>query len=256
MLVRDMLSILLTLTFLFTNLFINATHWLDRKAEGWAWYEDKKIVEPEEKGEALATPKTAKEHLKKIKEELEEKLAISVINPTQENVKAYMELQQKWINQSAHFSQAWTQVLLGNPNLDSTIENPVSQYGIQIKKRMEQEKRKKLIESIAKKTGLFFFYEGGNPMSQAMSQVVSRFEKEYNWSTISISVDTIILPDRPQSRLDNGIATKMGVTLYPSLYLVSPVDATITPIAYGFLPMDQVENNIENQHKKGTFNVK
>lgn len=248
--------IFFTFTFFCVGSFLNATNWLDRKAEGWAWYEDREVVETEEnKEESLITHKKAKEYLKEVREELEEKLAQSVVDPTHENVRAYMELQQKWINQSAYFSQAWSQVLLENPKLDSTIENPVSQYGIQIKKKIEREKRKKLISTIAKKTGLFFFYEGSNTMSQAMSQVVSRLEKDYNWSVITISVDKIILSDRPQSRFDNGITTKMGVTVYPSLYLVSPVDATVTPIAYGFLTTDQIENNIENQHKKGMFNV-
>lgn len=235
---------------------LNASNWLDRKAEGWAWYEDKEVSKIEENEEVpLNTPKTAKEYLKEIRDELEEKLALSVINPSQENVKAYMELQQKWIAQSAYFSQAWSNVLLSNPKLDSTIENPVSQYGIQIKKKIEQENRKKLLSSLAKNTGMFFFYEGGSLMSQAMSQVVARFEKDYNWSILSISVDNVLLPDRPQSRLDNGISTKMGVTIYPSLYLVSPDNATVTPIAYGFMPMDQVVYNIENQYKKGALNV-
>ena len=64
--------------------------WLDRKAEGWAWYEDKikKInVEEEEKSDQ---PVSAQEQLAEIKKVLEEKLADAILNPSDESIAAYM----------------------------------------------------------------------------------------------------------------------------------------------------------------------
>ncbi len=149
--------------------------WLDRKAEGWAWYEDKikKInVEEEEKSDQ---PVSAQEQLAEIKKVLEEKLADAILNPSDESIAAYMREQQKWINQSARFSETWTKLLLKHPDLDLTIQNPVSQYGIQLKKSIDAEELTQKIAELAKDHGLFFFYEGESKISQALARVIGYF---------------------------------------------------------------------------------
>src|SRR5215211_345961 len=141
------------LAFLFQ--FPLAGEWIERKAEGWAWYED---AHKKTKQEIEATPMkeinsemsipqlippsfSAAEKAAQIRKDVEEKLAQAVLEPTEENIENYMREQQKWINQSVRFSSTWAKVLLQQPNLDATNEFPVSQYGIQLYKQIEQDKR-------------------------------------------------------------------------------------------------------------------
>lgn len=222
--------------------------WQDRKAEGWAWYEDK---EPKEEAtNKKSPPKTPGDELDLAKKNLDEKLAKALLYPTEGNLKEYMEVQKKWLDQSSKFSQEWLKILLKYPNLDPTITNPVTQYGIQLEKNLEQERKTKLIQDLAKENGLFFFYEGKNKASQAVAIVAIEFAKRYGWELVPISLDGILLPEFPLGRVDQGIAKQMEVTVSPSLYIVNPKSKHATPIAYGLVTLDQIEKNIGIQYQE------
>ena len=53
--------------------------------------------------------------MKDVKEHLAELKAIAILEPTQENVKAYQEMQMKVVNQSEAFSKAWMMNVYMNP---------------------------------------------------------------------------------------------------------------------------------------------
>lgn len=236
--------------------FSLAGGWLDRKAEGWAWYED--TQKPEKKIEKESQPKeeelpisqaplSAAEKAAQIRKDLEEKLAQAVLEPTEENVEHYICEQQKWVNQSAQFSSAWAKVLLKAPELDATTQFPVSQYGIQLYKQLEQEKRAVLMQKLGSHYGLFFFYEGKSKSSQAFSLVVQEFAKKYEWEVIAISKDGFLLEGFSDNHPDNGTIQMLGMTVFPSLFLVNPQTADICPIAFGLVSLDRIERNIEIQ---------
>lgn len=231
--------------------------WLERKAEGWAWYEDKQPIEPpttsekkieENQPSSIATPLSAKEEVALIRENLEEKLARAVLTPSEENVSEYMKEQKKWIDQSGDFSNIWAKVLLKQPHLDATLTGyPVSQYGIQVQQQIQLENRTRIIHTLIKDYGLFFFYQGQSKVSQAFSLVVQEFAQKYGWEVIAISSDSILLEGFSDNQLDNGIIQHLGIEVFPSLFLVNPKTSEITPIAYGLASLDQIENNIELQ---------
>src|SRR5215203_3627501 len=83
--------------------------WLERKAEGWAWYEEAEqeeetpeVLEPVNSPPAIL-PLTSAEELAQVKKDLEEKLAAAILNPTEENLTRYMSEQKRWIEKSAQF---------------------------------------------------------------------------------------------------------------------------------------------------------
>jgi conjugal transfer pilus assembly protein TraF len=57
--------------------------WHERKAEGWAWYEDCQPPKEEK-------PPTAANELQAIQQNIEEKLAKAVLDPTPDNIKSYI----------------------------------------------------------------------------------------------------------------------------------------------------------------------
>lgn len=214
--------------------------WHSRKAEGWAWYEDRKIAKKEEKEEY----KSSSEMVQEKRRELEEKLANAMLNPTDENVLAYMHEQKKWIDKSAYFASIWSHLLLSHPELDQTVtERPISQYGLQFHKAQKLEERKQLIVSLAKDHGLLFFYEGKNPASLPVGEVVQEFSQKYGWEALNISVDGEIL-NLPNGKSDNGITTQMGIKVFPALVVVDPKKNTVTPVAFGLFSMNKIEENL------------
>ncbi len=237
-------KILILLVFIIKPIYAS---WHDRKSEGWAWYE-KKAFEPEPT--PLESTETPSEILSKAKKDLDEKLAIALLNPTLENVESYMKLQQKWVEQSAQFATAWNRALLHYPDLDQTVvSRPVSQYGLQLHKAEQQKKKEKFIFHLASDQGLMFFYEGRSPTSVAFAQVVKEFSQKYGWETLAISVDGEIIVDFPNSKIDNGISQTMGINVFPSLVVINPRKNSVTPIAYGLVSMDKIEENIEVQYQ-------
>jgi conjugal transfer pilus assembly protein TraF len=241
MLNRLLFSCLLSL--LGTSLYAG---WHDRKAEGWAWYEDSQP--PEEKTD----PPSAAYELQEIRQTLEEKLANALLDPTPASIKSYMEEQQKWLERSSYFANVWAQVLLNYPQLDYTATTlPVSQYGLQLHKKEEQEKKEALILSLVSDCGLFFFYEGKNETSVIFGNIVRELAKKYGWNTIAISLDGLEI-DGFENKKNNGIAKALGVDVAPALYLINPKTNIAVPISFGLVAMDKIEENIALQFKELT----
>jgi conjugal transfer pilus assembly protein TraF len=224
-------------------------HWIDRKAEGWAFYEDiekPKIEKPIEPSIQVVAPlKTAKEELDEQKQLVEEKLAQAILYPTTENLLDYMAIQQKVVNQGSLFANTWVKALLNHPELDARLQEfPTSQYGIQVQKQVVQKKKEQLIQALTQNYGLFFFYEGDNPVSQAFALVVQAFQAKYGWEVLAISKDHVIIPEFANNQIDNGTIKNLGVTYFPSLYLVDPLRQNVIPIGFGLASMDQLETNL------------
>ena len=216
--------------------------WHDRRAEGWAWYEDRKA--PKEEKPETEQPKSSSNQMEEVRKNIEEKLTKAVLDPTPENIKIYMEEQQKWIERSSHFARVWAQQLLNHPQLDYTATHmPISQYGLQFYKKELQEKKERLIASLAKNYGLFFFYAGEDEVSNVFGRIVQDLSKKYAFEVIAISTDNKEI-EGFQRKNNNGIADSLGVDLVPALYLINPKEDIAIPISFGLVAMDQIENNI------------
>lgn len=237
----------------FFSFFVNHSlfaKWIDRKAEGWAWYEDKNEPKKEKAEIKEKPPLTSSDEMALVRKSLEDKLAKAMLEPTAENIKIYMEEQQKWIERSSQFASIWTQVLLNQPQLDYTATVPVSQYGLKIHKESIENEKQKLISSLSKEYGLFFFYEGRKEHSIIFAKIVKEFAKKQGFEVIAISVDDVEIDGFASNKKNNGIATTLGVKIFPALYLINPVKDIAIPIAFGLVAMDQIENNIVLQFKE------
>ena len=214
--------------------------WQSRRAEGWAWYHD--MERPKEEIKLEEPSKDPIIIMQMAKVDLERALATAMLEPTHENVAAYMGMQQRWIKQSALFARVWQQNVLEHPELAS--QSPTTQYGVQARKEADAAKKRALIKHLSSNHTLLFFYEGKNPYSRAFSRVVQEFSTQHKWTIKSVSVDGVILQNFPNSVRDAGVAEEMDVTIFPALYLVDISTLHATPIAFGMVTTGQIEDNI------------
>lgn len=222
--------------------------WIKGKAEGWAWYEE---PAKEQRVQQVEERQSASEQIQQLRKELEEALSTAILHPTEENVVAYMRLQQHWVNQSAQFSQEWVRALLQHPGLDHTASTmPSSQYGLQLHNHQQLQKRESLIKGLTEQHGLFLFYQGKDPGSLLFQQVVQQLARKYNWSLLAISVDGVEIEGFEFHRQDNGISQTFGVELFPALYVVSPSEKEAVPVSFGFTSLDKIEENIVSQFER------
>ncbi|MCB1116869.1 MAG: conjugal transfer protein TraF, partial [Chlamydiia bacterium] len=120
------ICVLILLLCLKQSFLVSGDDWYKRKYEGWYFYEEKnqkKSNRPEK-----ITPEKAPEIVKGIRKKLEELLSMAILDPTQENVRNYMQEQQKWVSQSSAFAKTWSDVILNHPILAD--RTPITQSGI------------------------------------------------------------------------------------------------------------------------------
>ncbi len=241
---------MIMLRFLLIQLLLNVplhAGWLDRKAEGWAWYEEKAKKQKEEPENDEID--SAVLELEAVKKQLEELKAEALLYPTEQNMVAYMEAQKEWLHKSAVFSNQWERILLARPDLDPTATTfATTYYGRLLQKTAGHEERTQFIQSISKEYGLFFFYEGSKKPSQAFSKVVKILSEKYHWPVVSISVDGIPL-EGFISEHNGDLAEKFGIAVYPALLAFEPGTRKIIPLSFGLKSLEQVEQNIYRQLK-------
>jgi conjugal transfer pilus assembly protein TraF len=106
------------------------TAFFERRAEGWHWYQDlsrENEVQKPETREQKKEEQTPTQMIESQRKELETKLHAAVVEPTQENLIAYILAQKALMDQSQRFSESWQRVVMTTPALDETLIHPVDQ---------------------------------------------------------------------------------------------------------------------------------
>lgn len=57
---------------------------------------------------------------------------------------------------------------------------------------------------------------------------------------IPVSVDGVVNPLLPDSRMDQGQAEQLGVKFFPAMMLVNPKSGQVKPLSYGFISQDDL----------------
>jgi len=209
------------------SLLYSGSYWWERGDEGWFFYKDplKEGEKKEEEVKTVEVPETPPEPLftERMKRWGEELLSRAMENPTIENVKAYMQYNNLMMRLSENFSLSWQKALMRYPELASPV--PVSDVDKDLYFETEKEREREIIYELSKKGGLFFFYEGSCPYCERQAYYLNRFRVEYPFFVIKpVSLDGSMLPEFPDTVMDNGISQRLGVTTVPSLFLAFPPD--------------------------------
>ncbi len=219
---------------------------VDRKAEGWHYYET--LEHPEEPKEdqkedqsPVAPPE---ERLASFKKEVERLKAVAVMEPTYNNVKAYMTIQKEMMDKASAFSSRWMEVVFTTPQLDHNIKSPTSQAGRHV---FLAEKRHQMDQEIARLSetyGLFFFYSGSCAYCKKFAPIVKAFSERYGWDVMAISMDGSTLPEFPDAVVDNGIAARFQIEDVPLLMAVNPETGKTDVLSHGFSSQQQIIDRI------------
>ncbi len=237
--------------------------WLDRKAEGWIWYEDKKEeTEPEKKEPSpIVVEETqvdkeelsAVKKLAKIKEDIDEKLAKAILEPNGENVEVYMKAQQYLSRKGEAFAKSWNKVLLLHPELDNTVVNPVSQYGIAISKRIQQEQKELHLKTLGKKYLLLFFFDSKCDFAKSFASIVQNFSDKYGWKLIGVSLDGGTIEGITSIPKKSKMTARFNIKFSPAVMIFDPKIDEAKPVGWGILTQSQLEDNIVQQFEKKEF---
>jgi len=226
-----------------------AENYYSQHAVGWHWYDDPKeevkIKKESDRRESLSQrdPNMLVETARK---KITTALNKAIVDPTIDNLEAYIALQEQLNNRAEKISDLWQQVLLKNPSLNYSLTHPTNNVALQVYHEEESKEKEKAIKTFASKTGLFFFYRSTCAYCQRFAPILKSFAAHYGITVIPITLDGISLPEFPNSKIDSGQAAQFHVTVTPSLFAVNPYTQKAFPVAYGLTSETELRDNIYN----------
>ena len=225
---------------------------------GWHFYEDpepdggegKPAVPPKTVSPAVPVPVhhlkapelAAFERLQKI---VEETRNIAIMQPTEANVRRYMELESQVVERASYFADVAQRVAWATPELDPTLQGrPVGAKALEVFEKQQLTDRSRSIADLGRDHVLFFFYRADCPYCHAFAPTLEAFQARHGIKVVAIGVDGGPMPGFPDARADNGIATTLKVTQVPAVFLAQPFTGKITPIGFGVLSEAQLLERI------------
>jgi len=222
---------------------------------GWHFYEE---PEPDGTDKPAAPPKTTSPEVpvqppkapelaafERLQKTLEEIRNIAIMQPTEANVRRYMELESQVVERASYFADVAQRVAWATPELDPTLQGrPVGAKALEVFEKQQLTDRSRSIADLGQDHVLFFFYRADCPYCHAFAPTLAAFQARHGIKVVAIGVDGEPMPGFPDARADNGIATTLKVTQVPAVFLAQPFTGKITPIGFGVLSEAQLLERI------------
>ena len=105
------------------------------------------------------------ETVEELKFEAQKRLNVAVMNPTESNLKAYLEINTLMLEKSSQFAQRWKETLWANPGFDHTVVHPNANFAqVALKDKTKQEKEVALTQ-LAQSSGLVILVQNVAPFA-------------------------------------------------------------------------------------------
>lgn len=229
------------------------TNYFERHAEGWFWYQDPPAEQTKEDTEASprqALPPTAPPtpdpvaQLDAFRKDIETALATAIVDPTENNVKTYMALNQAAMQRSQDFALSMRRTLWTTPEFDYSLTHPVNDQAVHVFRDEENRQTDAFLRATARDYGMFFFFKGACPYCHKLAPILARFAETYGFRIIPVSLDGGALPEFPNPRTNAQAAVKLKVDTVPAVFLVHPRKGDVYPVAFGFVGWQELRERI------------
>lgn len=209
-------------------------YWQQQR-EGWFWYRD---PAPQQPRQSKPTPKRPKDlrDFEAMQQRLEELKRTAVMNPSEANLLAYMRYQRHVMDKSQVFADRWQRLVWSVPDLDYALEGrPTNAMAINVFDDQQRDKDAQTVRGLSGTHGLIFVFRSDCPFCHRFAPILRRFSQEFGLPVLAISMDGGTLPEYPDARPDNGIATRLNARSVPALYLTQPARREIRPVGFGLM---------------------
>ena len=262
------LIILLVILGIFRNLYgleiskyekdgeMNGNGFYSKKPGGFLWYgkllekelELDKTLEEKINKAPLTNLEEAKLRNEKLKQKLEDAIAIMLDSPTIENAILAQKAQKLVFDRSESVSEAWLIAALMDAGLVSKEMNP----NILHRRISKEEKEKQYInelQEIAKDWGLFFYVMPNCKYCEQFTPIILELSQETGFQVLAISEYGMDYGGF-KGQKNNGFLDQLNPEkLAPVLFLVNKDGKTLYPIARGLTDISKLKENILNMIK-------
>lgn len=162
-----------------------------------------------------------------LKSEVQARLEAAVMDPTDENIAAYLKMNALLFEKAGRFAERWRDVLIRYPEYDWTTDHPVVNSASTTLSRERDKARSAKLATLSEAWGLVFFGDAGR-LTGLMRPLVDRFAGISGMELIQVAVDG---PSPYLSRAypDNGMSRRAcgGIKKLPALVLMHKDDSDI-----------------------------
>lgn len=162
-----------------------------------------------------------------LKSEAQARLEAAVMDPTDENIAAYLKMNALLFEKAGRFAERWRDVLIRYPEYDWTTDHPVVNSASTTLSRERDKARSAKLATLSETWGLVFFGDAGR-LTGLMRPLVDRFAGITGMELIQVAVGgpspylSRAYPDTGMSRRACG-----GIKKLPALVLMHKDDSDI-----------------------------
>ena len=195
---------------------------------------------------ASPAPATAAQQLDAITQELREKKARAILEPTEENIASYVKFQREQLDRSSHFADQWQRLLWQDPDLDYTLERPVGTLAKRLYTDARKVNRDVALAHLSERYGLFYFFASDCGACTVFSPILKSVADSNRLTVMAVSTDGGPSEHFPKYVVDSGQRERMGIPTkaVPAVVLFDTQTKTAIPVGYGILAADELMERI------------
>merc|ERR1711969_456922 len=178
---------------------------------------------------------TATQELDAVTGELRELKARAILYPTPENVTAYIRFQRAQLDRASLFSDVWQRAIWQDPDLDYTLQRPVSTLGKRQWQDTRSAERNAVMAQLSERYGLFYFFAQSCGACAVMSPIVQSVASTWHIAVRAISTDGGPSRHFPNYTVETTQRSRMGLEpkITPAVVLWDALTGRPIPIGYG-----------------------
>ena len=229
----------------------------DREAApalGWHFYCDPNDEDSEEDAPRAQTlsppqssqPTTAMKRILEIRRFLEEARAKAILDPSAENVAAYLHLQQEALQRAASFSDAFRRTVWASPELDYTLKRPVGALAKRLWSDERRAERSAVLARLGERYGVIYLGHAQCPGCRVFGPLLRAFALRHGLDVLAVSLTGEPLEGWPEAVPDQGRAARLGLKsrIVPAVFLYDTQTGTALPVSFGVVAEDQLAERI------------
>lgn len=216
----------------------------ERRLGQW-FYCEKPRPKPAEP-QAAAPAQSASERMAAIGKELDELKARAILEPTEENVIAYVRFQREQLDRASTFSDTWQRALWQNPEIDYTLQRPVSTVAKRAWSDNRTADRDQVLANLGQRYGMFYFFAQSCGACEIFAPILRSVAQSHRMAVMAVSMDGGPSRDFPDYVVDSGQRQRMGVpgNATPALVLFDTATRETVPIGFGIMSADEIIERI------------
>ncbi|RIA46266.1 conjugal transfer pilus assembly protein TraF [Hephaestia caeni] len=215
----------------------------ERRLGTW-FYCDPARRPPPDKTQVPTVP--AAEQLAAVRATLDELKARAILHPSEENVIAYVRFQREQLDRASTFSDVWQRAIWQHPDMDYTLQRPVSTLGKRLWIDNRKADRDAVLTRLGERYGLFYFYAQSCAACDVAGPILRSVADSHRLTVMAVSMDGGPSKDFPNYLVDSGQRERMGIPgrETPALVLYDTVTKRTLPVGYGILSADEIMDRI------------